>query len=182
MNNKITAAIFFSLTFLFIISAIFNKDFFEWIFERHHNRWSWYIRPLFLIPFCFFAYRKNLAGIAFTIFCLFTSMFWFAKPDIVPENVKAFLQFEKEWLTGNWGLNKTLLTLTVPLSFILLGLAIWYKNLWMVLSVVILIAIGKIIWSVQNAGESGKAIIIPALIGLFICVVTILYGFWHHRK
>ena len=34
-----------------------------WAWARHHNILSWYIRPLFLLPFCFFAYRRSLPGI-----------------------------------------------------------------------------------------------------------------------
>ena len=26
---------------------------------RHHNELSWYIRPLFILPFCFFAYKAR---------------------------------------------------------------------------------------------------------------------------
>ena len=50
------------------------------------------------------------------------------------------------------------------------------------LGVVVLMATGKIIWSIQNAGESGKAIIIPAIFGLIICCGLIFYGFKRLEK
>lgn len=154
-----------------------HQPFFNWIFDRHHNQWSWYIRPVFLIPFCFFAYKRSWSGIAITIFCLFTSMFWFNKPEVVSDNVQLFLQFEKDWLYGEWDYKKALLIITVPISFIALGLAFWKRSLFMGLGVVALMASGKIIWSVQNAGESGKSIIVPAILGLIICSGFIFYGF-----
>ena len=33
-----------------------------WAWERHHNVLSWSVRPLLLLPFCWFAYRRNLLG------------------------------------------------------------------------------------------------------------------------
>src|SRR5690606_32088988 len=154
-----------------------NKAFFDWVFERHHNQWSWYLRPIFLIPFCFFAYKRSWAGISITVFCLFTSMFWFNKPEWVSEQVQSFLEFEKDWIYGKWDFKKILLILTVPISFIALGLAFWKRSLILGLLVVVLMATGKIIWSILNAGSSGQSIIIPAALGLFICLGLIYFGF-----
>lgn len=181
-NNHIIALSFFTLTLLFIIISMTNEPFFDWVFDRHHNQWSWYIRPLFLIPFCYFSYKRHWAGIAITIFCLFTSMFWFPKPEVVSDSVKAFLQFEKEYLYGEWNINKLLLTLTIPISFIALGMSFWKRSLVLGITVVILMATGKIIWSMQNAGESGKSILIPAIAGLFICCGIIYYVFRRLEK
>lgn len=174
--------LFVLLTLLFLGFAATNQQFFQWIFERHQNQLSWYIRPLLLIPFCYFAYKRSWAGISITIFCLITSMFWFSKPEIVSEQVKSFLQFEKEWLFGAFNFSKVMLMLTVPISFAALGFAFWKRSLWMGLAVVILMATGKIIWSIQNAGNSGKSILIPAIIGLALCIAVIYYGFKRLEK
>lgn len=176
-TDKTIALIFFALTIGFLIISMTNQVFFDWVFERHHNQWSWYIRPLFLIPFCYFSYKRRWSGISITIFCLFTSMFWFNKPEVVSDNVKAFLEFEKDWLYGEWNFQKAMLILTVPISFFALGLSFWKRSLLMGLGVVVLMATGKVIWSIQNAGESGKSILIPALIGLLLCSGLIYYGF-----
>lgn len=165
------------LTIVFLVGSITNECFFNWVFERHQNQMSWYIRPIFLIPFCFFAYKHSWTGISLTILCLFTSMFWFSKPEIVSDQVKSFLQFEKDWLYLAWDYKKILLILSVPISFFALGLAFWKRSLWMGLGVVVLMATGKIIWSIENAGDSGKSIIIPAIIGLLLCFGFIYYGF-----
>ncbi len=176
------ALIFGLLTILFIVTAMTSETFLNWVFERHQNQLSWFIRPVFLIPFCFFAYKRSWAGISITIFCLFTSMFWFNKPEIISEEVKAFLQFEIDWLGGEWNIQKWLLSLTVPLSFFALGLAFWKRSLLMGLGVVVLMATGKIIWSIQNAGEAGKSILVPAVVGLFVCTGLIYFGFRRLEK
>lgn len=176
-SDQLIAIVFAVLTLMFVLISMINENFFNWVFERHHNKLSWYIRPLFLIPFCFFAFRRSWSGLSITIFCLFTSMFWFRKPVEVSEDIITFLQYEKDWLTGNWNSSDLLMILTIPVSFFILGLAIWKRSLWMGLSVMILMATGKIAWSVLSAGESGKSIIVPAVLGLVICLLLVYYGF-----
>lgn len=175
--DRITGLLFFGLTFIFITVSMTNQPFFDWAFDRHHNQWSWYLRPFFLIPFCYFAYKRSLAGIAISIFCLFTSMCWFNKPDIVDSQVISFLAFEKEWLYGTWSYQKILSVLLIPISLFVLALAFWKRSLLSGLAVVVLMAIGKIFWSIQNAGESGKSIIIPAIVGLIVCSGLIFFGY-----
>jgi len=175
--NKVTSLIFFGLTIIFIAVSMTNQSFFDWVFERHHNQWSWYIRPVFLIPFCFFAYKHNWAGISITIFCLFTSMFWFSKPEMSTASVNMFLEFEKNWLSSDWDFNKVMFSFTVPLSFFALGLAFWKHSLSLGLVVIVLIALGKMAWSVGYAGDSGKSIIVPAIVGLSACLGFIYLGF-----
>jgi hypothetical protein len=55
----------------------FLDEFLSWAWARHHNPLSWYIRPLFLLPFCYFAYKRSTWGIVLTLFALATSMVWF---------------------------------------------------------------------------------------------------------
>ncbi len=180
--DLLAGGIFLILTITFIAISMSNKPFFDWVFERHHNQWSWYLRPLFLLPFCYSAYKKSFAGMMVSIFALFTSMFWFPKPEIVSNSVIDFLEFEKEYLYGEWNLSKQLLTLTIPISFIALGLAFWKRSVIMGIAVVFLMATGKMVWSIQNAGESGKSILIPAILGLLICCGLIFYGFKRLEK
>jgi hypothetical protein len=109
-------------------------------------------------------------------------MFWFNIPENVPAEIHKFLEFEKQWLYSPWTLNKILLILTAPFSLYLLALSFWKKSVWMGLGVVILMATGKIIWSIQNAGDSGKSILIPAISGLIFCIVLIAFGFYKSNK
>jgi len=55
--------------------------FLSWAWARHHIILSWYTRPLFLLPFCCFAYRRGVKGIALSLLALATSMYWFPEPE-----------------------------------------------------------------------------------------------------
>ncbi|KNF07625.1 hypothetical protein CLPU_14c00430 [Gottschalkia purinilytica] len=175
--DKMLALTFAVFTLLFIVLAFTNKSFFNWAYERHQNQLSWYLRPLFLIPFCYFAYKRSWAGIFGTIFLLLTSMFWFPRPEVVSDQVKQFLEMEKEYLSGDWGSAKILMSLLIPVSFTALAVAFWKRSLWFGLSVVIFMAVAKMIWSVAFGGEAGKSIFIPAILGLVICIGLIYLGF-----
>lgn len=175
--DRLFAIIFSVLTIAYIVLAFTNVSFFDWVFARHQNQLSWYIRPLFLIPFCFFAYRRSLAGIFGTIFLLISSMCWFPVPAEVNSKVSDFLAMEKEYLTGNWEASKILITLLVPASLTVLVIALWKRSLWMGVSTLIFIAVAKMLWSVVFGGESGKSVIIPAIMGLVICIALIVIGY-----
>lgn len=170
------------LTLIFLILAFANESFFNWAYQRHQNQLSWYIRPLFLIPFCYFSYKRSWAGIMATIFLMLTSMFWFPKPAVVGEQVKQFLDMEMEWLSGNWGFAKVLMVLLVPISLTALSMALWKRSLFMGISVIVFIAVAKMIWSVVFGGESGKSIFLPAILGMGLCVSLVYFGFKRLEK
>src|SRR5690554_5606161 len=109
--DKVLGLVFGLLTISFFMLSGFNSDFLNWAFDRHHNQLSWYIRPLFLIPFCYFAFNKSWTGMCATIFLLLTSMFWFPKPLETNHIVGEFLDMEKEWLSGDWDLAKISMSL-----------------------------------------------------------------------
>ncbi|MBO0996008.1 hypothetical protein [Bacillus sp. SD088] len=175
--DKSLAVIFAGLTLLLLVLAFTNKNFFEWAYERHQNQLSWYLRPLFFLPFCYFAYKRSWAGLLGTLFLLLTSMFWFPKPDSISEQAKRFLEMEKEYLSGDWGFAKVLMSSLVPISLTALAAAFWKRSLWFGLSVIVFIAIAKMIWSVMFGGEAGKSIFVPAILGLVICIILIYMGF-----
>jgi hypothetical protein len=154
-----------------------------WAWARHHNLLSWYIRPLFIIPFCYFAYRRSLAGMGLTILALVTSMAWFPAPEVPDPLVLQFLAAEKEWLTGPWPLEKWLLSLTVPGFFVFLALAFWKRSWWYGVALINAAALGKVLWSVVYGGESGWAVLPPALVGLLLCNAAVFFGVrWLTRR
>ena len=104
--------------------------FLSWAWARHHNILSWYIRPLFLLPFCYFTYKRSVKGIALILLALATSMFWFPEPEHADPEVLEFLATENEYLTGDWTLAKALMTLLVTASFAALVLAFWKHSLF----------------------------------------------------
>ena len=59
-------------------------DLASWAWARHHNVLSWYVRPLFFLPFCYFAYKRSLFGMVLTLVALATSMAWFPATDTEP--------------------------------------------------------------------------------------------------
>jgi len=150
--------------------------FWEWAWQRHHNVLSWYIRPLFLLPFIWFAYRRRVLGMVGTVLALLTSMFWFPAPDHVEPWVSEFLAAELAYLQAPWSLGKILLTLTVPTFFVLLAVAFWRRSWAWGIAVLAAGALGKVLWGVMEAGPSGWAIAAPAITGLAICVGAVLVG------
>lgn len=178
MNKKmdlIIGTIFAIASVGFIVIFLSNDMFFDWAFARHHNVLSWYIRPLFIIPIVIFAFKKSLAGIFISIFALFTSMFWFPAPETSNEQVLSFLAYEMEYLKGTWTAQKIIMSLAVPLFFILLILAAWKRNWKWLIGVVVGAAVLKIIWSLIFSGSAGMSIIKPAILGLVICIGGIYY-------
>ncbi len=170
------AAVFAALTLTFILLTAYSEPFFDFAWARHHNALSWYIRPLLLLPFCFFAYKKSYAGMLFSVFALMTSMMWFPAPAVASEQAKEFLQMESEYLFGTWNFAKTLMALTVPLMFILLGMAFWRRKYLYGFLVIALSSIGKMLWSVVYGGESGYVLFPAAIIGILLSGAVIFIG------
>ncbi len=158
--------------------------FLEWAWARHHNVLSWYIRPLFFIPFCYFAYRRSGRSIALTLIALMTSMFWFPAPAQPSPEVIAMLEAERVYLTGAWPWWKVFLSLLTPVGFWLLGLAFWKRSLWYGLAVINAMLLIKIAWTFAVADTGGAlAHLVPALGGLIVVdVVMVLAIHWYARR
>ncbi|WP_374723287.1 hypothetical protein [Calidifontibacillus erzurumensis] len=164
-------------TILFLVLFLSNDMFFNWAYERHHNVLSWYIRPLFIIPMVIFAFKKSFTGIFASIFALFTSMFWFPAPATSDPKVLEFLAFEMEYLHSAWTIPKIIMSLSVPLFFIMLLIAAWKRNWKWLLCVIIGAAVLKFLWSIAFSGEAGMSILKPAIFGLIICICGLSYFF-----
>lgn len=74
-----------------------------------------------------------------------------------------------------------LMTLLVPSSLAALALAFWKRSLFYGLAVINAIALSKIAWSFYYGGESGRALLPPALVGVVICDAVILYVVYQMR-
>jgi hypothetical protein len=151
-------------------------EFAAWAWERHHNVLSWYIRPLFLLPFCYLAYMRSLWGIVLTILALATSMFWFPAPEHSSPAVNEMLASEREYLTANWTLWKVVIALLVPFGFAALALAFWRRSLAWGLAVINAMVLFKIGWTFLFSTEAGAMSHLPAaVLGLVVCDALILY-------
>ena len=160
-----------------------TEEFVGWAWERHHNVLSWYIRPLFFLPFCYFAYKRSLSGMILTLVALATSMFWFPAPERSDPMTLEFLAVEKEYLTGDWTMAKVLLALLVPISFAALGLVFWKRSIVYGLVLMNAIVLIKLAWSFYFGDESGGLTLLPsALAGLAVCDAVILYVVRRMRK
>ena len=160
-----------------VVAATRSTDeFVAWAWARHHNVLSWYIRPLFLLPFCYFAYRRSLWGIVLTLLVLATSMFWFPAPEHSSPAVNEMLRAERDYLTANWTLWKVLIALLVPLTFAALGLAFWKRSLVYGLAMINAAVLLKIGWTFLFSTQAGAMSHLPAAqLGLVVCDALILY-------
>ena len=151
-------------------------EFGAWAWERHHNVLSWYIRPLFFLPFCYFAYRRSLSGMILTLVALATSMFWFPAPERSDPMTLEFLAVEREYLTGDWTTAKVLMASLVPISFAALGLVFWKRSIVYGLVLMNAVVLIKLAWSFYFGDESGGLTLLPsAIAGLAVCDAVILY-------
>src|SRR5918993_1409150 len=167
-----------------VVAATGNLDEFgAWAWERHHNVLSWYIRPLFFLPFCYFAYKRSLFGMVLTLVALATSMSWFPAPETTSSAVVEMLAAEKAYFAAGWPLWKVLLALIVPISLAALGLAFWKRSLVWGLAVIngaILIKTG---WTFVVSTEAGAMSHLPAaVLGLAVLNAVILYVRHRIRK
>lgn len=172
----VLTSIFILLTIVFIFQMAFNSNFFDWAFERHQNKLSWAVRPFILLPICFFAYKRSALGISVSVFLGLASMAFFPVPEVIDPQVQDFLNIEKDYLTSGWTIGKVAITMLVPISMTLLGMAFWKRSLKTGLIIIVLIAVTKTVWSVVEGGQSGQSVIAPAVIGLIISIFVIYYA------
>jgi hypothetical protein len=164
------------LAVVVIVSTASTNEFVTWAWTRHHNVLSWYVRPLFILPFCYFAYRRSLFGIVITLLVLATSMFWFPAPEHASPAVNQMLRAEKDYLTTNWTAWKVFVALVVPLTFVALGFAFWKRSLVWGLAVVNAAILFKIGWTFLFSTGAGAMSHLPAaVLGLVVCDAMILY-------
>jgi hypothetical protein len=156
-------------------------DFLNWAWARHHNPISWYIRPLFILPFCYFAYRKSVWGMVLTVVGVTTSMFWFPAPATPDPTAVTFLEVERQWLTGPLSapltLARVVLTALIPVWFIALAAAVRERS-W--LAVALIIAGGtalKVAWSFYMGGASAWIIVPPVALGNAVCAIVLTYAY-----
>lgn len=173
--DKIGGVVFLFLTIAIIAVFLSDTSFFEWAFTRHQNTLSWYIRPLFIIPIVVGAYKKSYSLIFFSIFCLFTSMFWFSKPAIVDVKVIEFLNFEKTYFTSGWSIEKAIILATILSFFVAIISLTWSRRWYGLLATVVIGAFLKIVHSLLFSGGSGISIVKPAVLGLILCILMIYF-------
>src|SRR5215216_1650004 len=111
------------------VAATWSTDeFVAWAWARHHNVLSWYIRPLFILPFCYFAYRRSVWGIVLTLVIFPTSLFWFPAPENLSPRVEGYLAWESHFLTEGSVVARVALVVLVVAFFVALAPAFWRRS------------------------------------------------------
>lgn len=151
-------------------------DIAAWAWARHHNPLSWYIRPLFLVPLCFFAWRRSGRGIALTLVALATSMAWFPVPATPDPLATEFLRHELEFLRSPWTPVKMLQMLLVPAFLAGLGAAFWHRSWRIGLAIANAGTLFKIWWSHAYGGDSGWTVVPAAVAGLVALNFAVYWG------
>jgi hypothetical protein len=156
-------------------------DFLNWAWARHHNSLSWYIRPLFILPFCYFAYRKSVRGMALTVVAVTSSMFWFPAPATPDATAATFLEVERRWIAGPLTLGQIALTGLIPVWFVALATA-FRRRLWAAAALVIVAGTAlKVAWSFYMAGASAWTIVPPVVLGNAVVVGVLTYAYWRAK-
>ena len=160
------------------------NDFLSWVWARHHNELSWYVRPLFLLPFCFFAYRRSLLGILVTLLIFPTSLFWFPAPENPSPRVEGYLAWERQFLLEGSVVARVALVLLVVTFFVALATTFWKRSWLWGLAVINAGTLLKVIWSVAFGGASGWASLAPSIFTLAVTDAAILLTmrFLRHRR
>jgi hypothetical protein len=152
-----------------------------WAWARHHNELSWYIRPLFLLPFAYFAYKRSGWGIALTLVAVATSMAWFPAPEHPSAGAIEMLAAEREYLLGEWTLAKIAVAFTVPLMLGGLATALWRRSLVWALVAINLGGLFKITWTFVVSDTTGAMQhLYPAVAGLVV-VNSVVLLVWRRR-
>ena len=159
------------------------NDFLSWVWARHHNELSWYVRPLFLLPFCYFAYRRSVWGIVVTLLVFPTSLFWFPAPENPSPRVEGYLAWERQFVTDGSVAARVVLVVLVIGFFVALAAAFWKRNWLRGLVVLNAGTLLKVIWSVTFGGEAGWASLVPSVVTLASTDVAILLAAgWLRRR
>ena len=160
------------------------NDFLSWVWARHHNELSWYVRPLFLLPFCFFAYKRSLPGIIVTLLIFPTSLFWFPAPEDPSARVEGYLAWERQFLLEGSAAARVALVLLVVTFFVALAVAFWRRSWLWGLAVINAGTLLKVIWSVAFGGAAGWVSLVPSVFTLAVTDAALLLAmrFLRHRK
>lgn len=167
-ENKIAVLTLASLIVAIITTSFASYTFFDWAFNRHLNPISWYIQPVFLLTFCFFAYRKSIVGILATVLMSLTSAFWFPQPERVSELATTLTYFQAEWFYGVWGAKKIMFTLLFAGVISGILLSFWNRSLIAGILTMFTACLTKLLWDGLFAEQ------VFTLTGIVMLVISLL--------
>jgi len=157
-------------------------DFLNWAWARHHNPLSWYIRPLFILPFCYFAYRQSIRGMVLTVVAVTSSMFWFPVPTTPDPTAATFLEVERRWITGPLGPAQVILAALIPVWFIALAAAFRRRSCMAAASVIAAGTGLKVAWSFHVGGASAWVVVAPVALGNAVVAGVLFCAYRRTRR
>lgn len=171
--------------FILVKAYLSGEEIGPWIWNRHQNLFSWYSRPLFIIPACYYAYRHKIWLSISMILLIFTSLFWFEAPQNIPESVSNYLEWEKQLFLINESIFPLVFLIIAVVIFLFsLFYAFWKRNLWYGVIVLNCGTILKIIVSLVAGGELGKGSIVPSISSILLINITafLVWKFVKNKK
>ena len=152
----------------------------DWAWARHHNEWSWYIRPLIVIAFCLAAWHRRLVlTIAIGLFFPVSAVI-FPAPLVPKDFVVEFLAAERALLEALTTAQLVLFGAAVILFLSALAMAFWRRSLLWGLLVANLGSVMKLAFSVLVWGETGWTALLPTLVTALIFNLAMGWFLWKH--
>jgi hypothetical protein len=152
------------------------NEFLDWAWARHQNPLSWYVRPLFILPFCYFAYRRSVPGIVLTLVAVTSSMFWFPAPATPDPRAVALLDAERQYVRGPLTVESVVLTALIPIWFVALA---WSarRRAWLAMAAVIGAGtLLKMAWLFREAGSNAWLVVPPVALGTTLCFGVLYFA------
>ncbi|NRD90693.1 hypothetical protein C8024_16430 [Sphingopyxis sp. BSNA05] len=167
---------------IFASAYLSGADMGAWVWDRHQNLFSWYSRPLFIIPAAYYAYRRKVWHVLGFMLLLATSLFWFAAPEATDPAIREYLQWEADLFFSNESKLPLLGLIVAVLIFLfLLFYAFWQRNPWLGLLVINAGTVLKIIVSLAFGEGTGAAAVLPSLSSLLV-INLFAYLLWRRLR
>ena len=191
MGFSVNRLVFAALCIMLMYSALLLANAYfsgyhlgNWIWNRHQNLFSWYSRPLFIIPACYYAYHRKPGYVLGVLAALATSLFWFAPPEEVSDAVAGYLEWERVmFLDPHNRIPLAILAFAVSVFLFCLFYAFWHRSLWLGLLVINVGNLLRILVSVLFGGEIGAVAILPTLSSMLVInIIAFAIWKWHRYK
>jgi hypothetical protein len=167
---------------IFATAYLAGEQMGAWVWDRHQHQFSWYSRPLFIVPAAYFSYRRKLYQVIGLMALLAASLFWFDAPKTVSPVVQEYLEWEAQlFFNAENRLPLFALIVAVVLFLVLLFYAFWRRNFWYGLAVINAGTILKIIVSVAFGQDAGMGAIVPSLSSLLV-INLVAWFLWLRQR